>query len=321
MAISTRILIISDTHSEPLKYTPSCKVDVAIHCGDLTEESKIYEYEAAVTQLKAIDAPLKLVIGGNHDFTLDDSVFKQSLKEIRSRIDDDELIEETYGRVGAARELLEAEDVKAARVVFLDEGTHHFHLKTGATLTVYASSFTPSKSSGWGFTYDLDVREHDWNIGEDVDIAITHGPAKGVLDHTDARQRAGSGSLFAAIARAKPKIHCFGHIHEAWGSKLVTWREEISEPPSHFTDIDNDESPLIENLPTLKARRIDSQEVVDEKAERFGVFARQGYRDILDTPIRPGEQTLFVNAAIEGTEEGEQHLPWVVEVELSAART
>ncbi|KAI0133555.1 hypothetical protein BJ170DRAFT_606663 [Xylariales sp. AK1849] len=59
------------------------------------------------------------------------------------------------------------------------------------------------------------------------------------MDYTDSKQRAGCPHLFGAIRRAKPLLHCFGHIHEGWGSKLVTWRDKISERPSHFTDIDN----------------------------------------------------------------------------------
>lgn len=313
--ITTKILILSDTHGDSLQHPPP-KADVAIHCGDLTEESKLHEFRAAITLLKSLDAPLKLVIAGNHDFTLDSSMFRESLQQIRTSIDDDALIERTYGKIGSARALLEADDVRKAGVVYLTEGSHRFALENGAVLTVYASPFTPSKSTGWGFQYDPDVYEHDWRIGEGVDIAVTHGPAKGVLDYADSKKRAGSSSLFAALARAKPKVHCFGHIHEAWGGKLVTWRDELSEVPSHFTDINHGESYLIESRATLQAGNFDSQEGIEEKAERRRRLAEQGCRVVDDTPIRPGEQTLFVNAAVEGAEDDRQQLPWLINVQL-----
>lgn len=56
---------------------PLQHADVAIHCGDLTEESKLEEYRASIQLLKDIHAPLKLVIAGNHDFTMDIPAFRK----------------------------------------------------------------------------------------------------------------------------------------------------------------------------------------------------------------------------------------------------
>ncbi|GIZ38761.1 hypothetical protein CKM354_000216500 [Cercospora kikuchii] len=314
--VNTRILILSDTHGDALKRTVTTSADVAIHCGDLTEESKLDEFAAAIQLLKSIDAPLKLVIAGNHDFTLDDQAFERVLAEADPSIDSD-LLTKTYGKLGDARRLFEAADVLEAGIVYLTEGTHSFTLKNGARLTVYASPYTASVSTGWGFTYNPrdPAQEHTWDIPETVDIAITHGPAKGVLDYTDSRTRAGSASLFAAIARAKPRMHCFGHIHEAWGAKKVTWRSEFSEEPSHFTDIDQDESELIESLSTLRKGKFDSEDDIARKASKRTEYEARGSCDA-STGIRKGEQTLFVNAAIEGAEEGDQHLPWLIDLEL-----
>lgn len=312
-SISTCILVLSDTHGDALERKVSARADVAIHCGDLTEESKLHEFEAAIQQLKAIDAPLTLVIAGNHDFALDDSAFESAMSEAQKRIEP-ALLVKTYGKLGDARRLFDSTDVREAGIVYLSEGTHTFNLDNGASLTVYASPYTPSLSTGWGFTYNP-AQEHRWEIPETVDIAITHGPAMGILDYTDSRTRAGSKSLFAATARAKPKMHCFGHIHEAWGAKKVKWRSELSEEPSHFTDIDHDESMLIESLSTLLKGKFDSEQDGLGKASKKARYDAQGYCDV-STDIRVGEQTLFVNAAIEGAEENDQHLPWMVTVGL-----
>ncbi|KUI56071.1 Metallophosphoesterase domain-containing protein 1 [Cytospora mali] len=83
--IRTRLLIISDTHGrrpfdaaihpeEAQRYgfsRPLPKADVAIHCGDLTTRSDVKEYQVTFDVMREIDAPLKLVIPGNHDCSMD----------------------------------------------------------------------------------------------------------------------------------------------------------------------------------------------------------------------------------------------------------
>lgn len=46
-------------------------------------------------------------------------------------------------------------------------------------------------------------------LPEDIDILITHGPAYSHLD-----RGTGDKELFLAIAKARPKYHIFGHVHE-----------------------------------------------------------------------------------------------------------
>lgn len=313
-SIAATVLVLSDTHGEALQRPVTTSADVAIHCGDITEESKLDEFRAAITMLKTIDAPVKLVIAGNHDFTLDDKAFSNTRREISSTIDGPAL-KRTYGDLGEARALFDAEEPRAAGITFLDEGIHRIPLANGALMTVYASPYTPSKSSGWGFQYDPSQEQHDWTLDNTVDLAMTHSPPHGIFDYTASKTRAGSQGLFAAIAKAKPKVHCFGHIHESWGAKLVQWRPELSDEPSHFTDIDNDGSRLIESRATLDNGRFDDEATLESKATKRAVLAAQGYCKI-DTAILDKEQTLFVNAAIECVEEGTQHLPWLLEMQL-----
>ncbi|KAJ4022560.1 hypothetical protein NW766_001599 [Fusarium irregulare] len=80
--VNTRFLAVSDTHSKqfPDDRVPLTPVDVAIHCGDLTQNSKLHEFESAIDLLKQLDASLKLVIAGNHDFTLDKPTYKKRLR-------------------------------------------------------------------------------------------------------------------------------------------------------------------------------------------------------------------------------------------------
>jgi hypothetical protein len=144
-------------------------------------------------------------------------------------------------------------------------------------------------------------------LSKDVDIVITHGPPHGVLDRTREYKRAGCPDLFAAVATARPLVHCFGHIHEGWGAKKVTWRDDddINNnnqagkiPSSHFTCIDNDKSELIESLATLRPRKFGCVEEKRDKEDRLEELGKRGYVQTR-AGVRQGTQTLFVNAAVE----------------------
>jgi predicted phosphodiesterase len=319
--IKTRFLVISDTHGLDFsqKDKPLNSIDVAIHCGDLTDGSKLDEFRIAIKLLRDIDAPLKLVIAGNHDFTMDIPAFERKIAEATPSLDSDLVVKE-YGAHGEARQLFEEE--KDAGLVFLDQGTHRFTLQNGALLTVYASPYTPALGA-WGFQYHPN-RGHDFSIGKGVDLVMTHGPPKGIMDYTYGRERAGCPNLFAAVARARPQLHCFGHIHEGWGAKLVTWRDEPSENPTHFTDIDNERSIVIEKLADLKKSRFDTPENVDAKLKKVERYNHERCcatshctRD--SDPLECGSQTLFVNAAISGAEDLPVQKPWLVDIELQKA--
>ena len=68
-SVKTRFLTISDTHGIDFSVyaRPLQQVDVALHYGDLTQESKFSELQTTIQLLKAINAPLILIIAGNHD--------------------------------------------------------------------------------------------------------------------------------------------------------------------------------------------------------------------------------------------------------------
>jgi len=317
--IKTRFLIISDTHAldhlEHLSNIPRQHADVAIHCGDLTQGSQLHEFKSSIQLLQTVDAPLKLVIAGNHDFTMDIPVFKKKVAEYPHP--DTEKVFAAYGNYGQARELF-----SGTGITFLDEGTHSFSLDNGAVLTVYASPYTPSLGD-WGFQYHPDYG-HDFTLltGDglrDIDVVITHGPPRGIFDYTNSRHRAGCPNLFDAVARARPRMHCFGHIHEGWGAKLVTWRKSSGEKASHLTDIDNEQSVSIDKLSEFKRRlglHGESRVECSTTSHCLGD----------PHPLKWGLQTLFVNAAIESApgDLDDESLPltqpsWLVDLELPAA--
>ncbi|KAL8929932.1 MAG: hypothetical protein Q9208_001076 [Pyrenodesmia sp. 3 TL-2023] len=306
--IRTRLLILSDTHGKEFGADdkPRVNADVAIHCGDLTESSFLEEYRACVRLLKDINAPLKLVIAGNHDFTMDPDVYETEVANARQALGH-EAVKTGFGDYSEARQLFE--EAKGEGIVLLDQGNHQFILENGASLTVYASPWTPSLAGNMGFQY-RPARGHNFAIQKGVDLVITHGPPEGILDYVD-RKRAGCPHLFAAVAQARPRLHCFGHIHERWGAKMVKWQDPPTEMPSYWTDIDNDESFFVQRLSGLNSE-------IREKCRHERCYKTSHCTGDTNA-LEPGRQTLFVNAAIQGTEEHPYQLPWLVDLELPRA--
>ncbi|KAF9875413.1 cation-transporting atpase 4 [Colletotrichum karsti] len=268
------------------------------------------------TVLRELKSSLKLVIAGNHDFSLDPVAFEEKIQEA-NRINgsplETQLVEREFGKNGEARKTLE--DAKRDGIIFLDEGTHHFNLQNGASLQVYASPYTKS-SEPWGYTY---ADTHIFDIKHGTDIAITHSPPRGILDMSSTRARIGSEELFASIARTQPRMHCFGHTHTGWGAKLATWRPQISNTPSHFSDIDHEKSMVVEDLARLRGSKFELDEEKEDRIRRLDKYASQGYCSTghpghVVSPVGAG-QTLFVNASIKAAGDIVQR-PWVVDIDL-----
>ena len=158
-------------------------------------------------------------------------------------------------------------------------------------------------------------------MSKEVDAVVTHGPPSGIMDYIVFKQRAGCSDLFAAIARSRPPMHCFGHIHEGWGAKIISWRDKISESPSHFTDIDNRRSFVVENLSGLRESNLDTPEDSDQKVKNMNLYqldrcCTTSHCTGDTNALKHGEQTLFVNAAVQGTEDDPWQLPWLIDLEL-----
>ncbi len=132
----------------------------------------------------------------------------------------------------------------------------------------------------------------------DVDIMMTHGPPHGHLDMTLSDEHVGCPHLLRAIGRARPRLHCFGHIHEGWGAERLRWR------------------PLSGKMPPDGG--IASAESVDVDFETV-LQDRSAFVDISDSgpePLRHGEETLLVNASIRTRNYKPDQAPWLVDMEL-----
>ena len=254
--VKTRILILSDTHAgapHAFRPPPLPPADLLIHCGDLTMTGGAAQYHEALDALARVDAPVKLVIPGNHDLTLDRAWMGAHTQDPRlARDPTTEAEAEAQWR--AARDLWTDPRGRAARegVRFLDEGTHRVALRNGARALVHASPYTPAFLD-WGFPYARDedrfnppassfrdarnVARHpvpafapaDGGERANVDIVVTHGPPWGRLDGVPRKgqrvEHTGCSHLLRALMRSRPLVHCFGHIHEGYGAERIEWSD------------------------------------------------------------------------------------------------
>lgn len=331
-AVKTRLLIISDTHEgrSTEDYStngafrqPLPKADVLLHSGDLTMIGATSENEKALDFLETIDAPLKLVIAGNHDLSLDEEYYNHnpSAKKWVEFI--------PGGKWDAtapqkARELWTGARAKKAGVTYLEEGLYSFNLQNGARLSIYASPWQP-EFFDWAFNYPKS--EDRWNPPElvtgervvpapperrpnpipadaKVDIVMTHGPAHTHLDRTESGYLAGCPHLLKALARVRPQLFCCGHIHEGWGAERVLWDVKgegtVGESIEVLAGISEDGSMV----------RPADEAVVKNRAACFD-FSQASAR-----PLHYGKETLMINSAVVTTQYQPGNAAFLVDIDL-----
>ncbi|KAK5699027.1 hypothetical protein LTR97_006676 [Elasticomyces elasticus] len=195
-----RIMVISDTHGaeELPRRNELPKVDILLHCGDLTSRGRLCEYEKTLSLLASVDAELKLVIAGNHDVTLDADYWRARGPEIAGA-------DYSSSTAAAAMKLMKGRKAQLSGVEFLHEGVHSFQLRSGAKFTVYASPYCPASGDGTfpHMAYRYESNQDRFNPLEkttkyaeaiaidaipdypEVDIVMTHTPPLGHLDQVN----------------------------------------------------------------------------------------------------------------------------------------
>lgn len=68
----------------PASFHPRTNMQTLLFTADLTTQSQLHEYKASIHLLQAINAPLKLITAGNHDFTMDIAEFHKRMAEAQS---------------------------------------------------------------------------------------------------------------------------------------------------------------------------------------------------------------------------------------------
>lgn len=298
--VKTRICVISDTHSfspypadnvSRAYRLPLPSADVLLHAGDLTMIGYEAEHRETVDMLQAAEAELKIVIAGNHDLTLDKEYYTQFGHLSHGK---------DLQALDKIRDIYCGEEAQKHGIVYLEEGLRTFELKNGARFTVYASQYQP-EFYNWAFMYP---RTQDrFNPSKPVstfkapnpipsfpgvDIMLTHGPPYGILDKVKpSNQDVGCEHLRRAVERARPRIHCFGHIHEGHGGERVHWESKSQTP------LQQDEKTVLEN-----------------RSSYANISADGG------DSFKFGEETLFINASIMNVHYSPKNAPWVVDLDL-----
>jgi hypothetical protein len=179
MAARTRFLVVSDTHGQRafINSHPAPPADVFLHYSDLTQVGGLASLKCAFDDIKPIDAPLKLVIAGNHDLELDE-------EWVRKNMDGEEDLEESK----ACLDFVKSQ--KVFGVYYLGEGVHEFELRNGKMLRVCTSPYTPEFNVfAFAYTYDEDrFNPGNDSMPENIDIIMTHGPLSRIIRPTSSMQ-------------------------------------------------------------------------------------------------------------------------------------
>ncbi len=164
-------------HHSRLRVPPG---DVLVHAGDSTSRGTNAQLQSFAKFFAAQPHPHKIVIAGNHDFGLEQSPT---------------LGTELFGAAYLS-----------------DSG------RTIEGLRVWGSPWQP-----WFYDWAFNLPRGEplaekWaKIPDDTDVLVTHGPPMGTLDKTLRGEPVGCEALRDRVAQIRPRLHVFGHIHEAYG--------------------------------------------------------------------------------------------------------
>ncbi|KAF2009167.1 Metallo-dependent phosphatase [Aaosphaeria arxii CBS 175.79] len=208
----TRIVCISDTHNQTPKLP---KGDVLIHAGDLTNQGSYSELKKTINWIEKTDFEAKIVIAGNHDITLDPSLFAQHGTLWRWPAPQDP---------HECRKLLTG----SSSITYLENQAATVHLRSPqgprTCFKVFGSPCTPKMKNHWAFQYAAEDAPKIWDaIPLDTDIVITHTPPKGHVDKAEEDDRSGCAALTQALHRVRPMMSVCGHIHGGRGVERVRW--------------------------------------------------------------------------------------------------
>jgi len=193
-----RFVMLSDTHGFFDIDIPDG--DVLIFAGDaLAGRGTLASLSDFNERLGKLPHAYKLIIAGNHDFVFDKN--RHLCENILSNA-----------------KYLEHESY------VIEDWIDPEHCRF---ISLFASPYHPKV---WG---KFELKREDlyavWEtVPNNVDILITHGPPKGIMDWTElgARGHDGGGhvgdqALLEAVHRIKPAAHIFGHIHEGYGHSRI----------------------------------------------------------------------------------------------------
>ena len=181
-----KLILISDTHGRH-DDVDIPDGDILIHAGDLSSRGREFEIDDFLDWFSNQPHKHKIFIAGNHDFFFE----RENQETINSKMPNNVIYLNDSG--------IEIEGVK-----------------------IWGSPIQP-EFYNWAFNRERgdEIKKHWDLIPLDTDVLITHGPPINILDKTIRRKSVGCEELLIAVNHIKPKIHVFGHIHEAYGVEII----------------------------------------------------------------------------------------------------
>ncbi|KAF8588641.1 Metallo-dependent phosphatase [Ramaria rubella] len=213
----TRFVCLSDTHSSRF---PVPSGDVLLHSGDLSTLGKVPQLEITMNWINELPHPIKIVIAGNHDLSLDTEWYETEWSEFHGNKEDPK----------AAKDLMTGGKARRSRVQYLEYSSVEIQVKRGGRKwKVYGSPGSPW-FGGWAFNYERgeDAQRIVDCIPKNTDILLTHGPPASILDVVHDGSHAGCEELMQRLHIVRPTLHVFGHIHEGRGAVIHEWPESKS---------------------------------------------------------------------------------------------
>lgn len=206
-----RIVAVADTHMFHADFGALPAGDVLVHAGDMGRGGDDVELAEVARWLRAQPHAHKLVIPGNHDWMF-------QLDEV------------------AAREMF------AGLTVLIDEEA------VIGGLRFWGSPWTPEFHS-WAFMLPPGAAlAAKWaKIPHGIDVLVTHGPPREILDDVGAyrgsAEPAGCAALRTRAFEVRPRLHLFGHIHSQRGEhvedgvRFVNCTTNEAELPATVVDV------------------------------------------------------------------------------------
>jgi Icc-related predicted phosphoesterase len=118
--------------------------------------------------------------------------------------------------ISIERGLVARKDIAGRGIYYLENSA----IEWGG-LSFWGSPYTPSFGKGWAWNCPRHKLHKLWATIPNVDVIITHGPPKGILDLSrnpdNTLEQCGCKALLTRIGQLNPKLCLFGHIHNSKG--------------------------------------------------------------------------------------------------------
>ncbi|KAI8936804.1 hypothetical protein NX059_006045 [Plenodomus lindquistii] len=213
-----RVVCISDTHNHVLNNVPLG--DLLIHAGDLTNGGSVAELQKQIDWLDSLPHKEIVVISGNHDTYLDTRT-RPSLSSVQRRKNLDwrriHYLQHRRLSLTVDIETPRTNEENATTPLLADD-------RAQRRIHIYGAPQIPACGPMDVHAFQYPRGQDAWSdtVPDDVDILITHTPPKHHLDLA-LSQGLGCEHLLGEVARIRPTLHVFGHVHWGAGKTVVWW--------------------------------------------------------------------------------------------------